>query len=208
MDTKLIHESCCDFTELLSSSAAVPGGGGAAALIGAISVSLCSMSANLTKGKKKYAEFEAVIENCLNKTEELRKAFLSLVDEDAEAFLPLSKAYSIEKDRPDREEIIKRESLNACAAPMNMLRLCRQSLELLEDMYKVGNQLLLSDVGCGAAACEAAMKSAAMNVLVNTKSLKGCPEAEMLNAEINEILGEYLPRAKALADAVMDKLVE
>ena len=175
--------------------------------MGALSVSLCTMTANITDGKKKYAQFQPLIEAVIEKTAQLRLKFLTLIDEDAEAFMPLSKAYSISRDNPERAEIIERESLNACKAPMEMLRLCRAALESLEDIYKVGNMLLLSDVGCGAAACEAAMKSAAMNVLVNTKSLKENPEAEKLNREIEDILKEYLPRAAALSSAVMEKLV-
>ena len=45
-----------EFLEVLSSSAPVPGGGGASAYAAAIGMSLGSMVANLTTGKKKYAE--------------------------------------------------------------------------------------------------------------------------------------------------------
>ena len=206
MSGKLVYNSSLDFTRLLASSDPVPGGGGAAAFMGALGVSLCSMSANLTKSKKKYAEFEGLIAETIEKCEELRISFLKLIDEDAEAFLPLSQAYSIEKSDPDRAKIIERESLNACAAPMKMLRLCKEAAELLEAMYTVGNKLLLSDVGCGAAACEAAMKSAAMNVLVNTKSLHN-EQSEGMNIEISSTLKEYLPRLNTLINSVMEKLV-
>ena len=48
------------FIEELSSASPTPGGGGAAALIGAISAALCSMVANLTTGKKKYAMYQEI----------------------------------------------------------------------------------------------------------------------------------------------------
>ena len=44
------------FTEILASDAPAPGGGSVAALFGACGAALAVMTANLTIGKKKYAE--------------------------------------------------------------------------------------------------------------------------------------------------------
>ena len=44
-----------DFLEILASGEPVPGGGGASAAVGAMSVALGMMVANLTIGRKKYA---------------------------------------------------------------------------------------------------------------------------------------------------------
>ena len=46
------------FLEALSGKAAVPGGGSVAALCGSLSAALGSMAANLTSGKKKYAQYQ------------------------------------------------------------------------------------------------------------------------------------------------------
>lgn len=51
-----------EFIRQLASKAPVPGGGGASALIGATGVALCSMVANLTSGKKKYAQYQEDID--------------------------------------------------------------------------------------------------------------------------------------------------
>ena len=45
-----------DFLEELASNSPTPGGGGASSLAGAVGVALLSMVANLTTGKKKYAQ--------------------------------------------------------------------------------------------------------------------------------------------------------
>ena len=55
--------SLSEFITALSSKEPVPGGGGASALIGAIGVALCSMVANLTTGKKKYAKYQSDIDD-------------------------------------------------------------------------------------------------------------------------------------------------
>ena len=93
------------FIENLSSVAPVPGGGGAAALMGGVASALCSMVANLTTGKKKYIDYEEDIQDVLKKTKILNDEILELIEEDAKAFEPLSKAYSIPKDDPTRDEV-------------------------------------------------------------------------------------------------------
>ena len=85
------------FLENLSSKEPVPGGGGASALIGAISCALCSMVANLTTGKKKYAQYQNRIDELLPILEQLRTDLLLDIQKDADAFYPLSQAYSLDK---------------------------------------------------------------------------------------------------------------
>ena len=58
MDSRITDYSCNEFARQLSDKVSVPGGGGAAALVGALSMALCSMAGNFTVGKKKYAQYE------------------------------------------------------------------------------------------------------------------------------------------------------
>lgn len=206
MENKLISNSCERFTSRLSSSDAVPGGGGAAALAGALGASLCAMAANLTAGKKKYAEHEEKIQRVIKEADALRLSFLELVDLDAQAFLPLSKAYGIDKNDPERGETIRRASLDACVPAGKMLEHCGKTTELLQQMFSIGNPMLISDVGCGAELCLAAMNCAAMNVYVNTRDLKGDEEAEKLNMIVKNCLEKYAPAAEKLVRDVMKKL--
>ena len=196
---KLINESCEKFSQLLASKSPVPGGGGAAAIVGALSAALCSMAGNFTLGKKKYADVEEDIKIILEKAENLRLKLLELVDEDAEAFEPLSKAYSINKEDHGRDEILEQALLNACKAPLKMIESCSEIVILLEEMLVKGSRLLISDTGCGALLCKAAMESAALNVFVNTSLMKDRDEASKIEARTDEILNEYCPRASEIA---------
>ena len=202
MDKKLIQESCENFSELLAAKVSVPGGGGAATLVGALSVALCSMAGNFTLGKKKYADVEEDIKIILIKAEKIRKKFLELVDEDAQAFTPLAEAYSIAKDNPERDEILEKALLNACKAPLEMIEQCAEVINLLEEMLKKGSRLLISDVGCGALLCKSAMECAAVNVFVNTSLLKDKNEAKIIEEKTDKILNEYCPKALEIADEV------
>ena len=105
-------QTCEDFIEVLASKAAVPGGGGAAALTGAVGIALGNMVGSLTVGKKTYADVEDEIIECKKEADEIAKEFLELMDKDAEAFEPLSRAYGLPNLR--RKRLQKRRDHGEC----------------------------------------------------------------------------------------------
>lgn len=203
---KLTEQSCAEFVRLLASKASVPGGGGGAALAGALGIALCSMAGQFTLGKKKYASVEDDIQAMLVKADAIRTRLLELVDADAEAFAPLSQAYAIPKEDPNRAGILEKATQNACTAPLQMTEQCAQAIELLEEMLEKGSQMLVSDVGCGALLCKAALESAAMNVYINTKSLQDRQKAEAWENRTDRLLQEYGPRADRIARTVTRRI--
>ena len=206
MSEKTIDKSCVDFAAVLASKAPVPGGGGAAALVGALGTALCSMVGNLTVGRKKYAQYEADVKRMLEKGAAVQARLLELVDKDAEAFEPLSRAYSIPKDDPKHDETLEAATKFACVAPVEMMKSCCEAIELLEEMLEKGSVTLVSDVGCGALCCAAALESASMNIFVNTKTLLDRSVAADLDGQADAMLREYLPRARKVADEVNRRL--
>ena len=200
----LIDSSVKEFTEVLASPEPVPGGGGASALIGAIGISLGDMVGELTTGKKKYAEVEEDIQRLMAKAQELRVRFLAFVDGDAEVFAPLAKAYSIPEDDPDRDAIMEDALRLGCSVPMDIMRCCAEALDVIEEFAAKGSRLAVSDAGCAAVACKAAMQAASLNVFINTKSMKDRDYAEALNAEAHGLLNKYEPVADAIYTTVSD----
>lgn len=194
--------SCREFAEELAAKKSVPGGGGAAAMVGALSAALCSMVGNFTAGKKKYAAYEADIQRILSEAEGLRQCLLALVEADAAGFEPLAKAYAIPKEDPGRDAVMEQATLQACAAPMQMLFACGDVMLLLEELLEKGSRLLLADVGCGAYLCKAAMECAAMSVFVNTGTLQNREMAAKLEKQVEDILRVYLPRADRISASV------
>lgn len=194
------------FMEQLASRAAVPGGGGAAALIGAAAAALDSMVGRLTLGKPKYAAVQDDIERLTAEADALRLELLSLVEKDAEAFEPLSRAYGIPKDRPDRAEILEQALKTAAEPPMQMLRACCRGIELSRELADKGSVLALSDAGCAAVFFWAGMYAAALNVRINTKSMSDRSCAEALNAETEERMNRFWPVAEKIYDDVYGRL--
>ena len=69
-------------------------------------------------------------------------------------------------------------------------------------MLAKGSRLLITDVGCGAALCRAAMESAALNVFVNTAALQNRDTAAALEQEADRLLLACLPLADRITAAV------
>ena len=192
------QNSCREFVEVLASNAPVPGGGGAAALVGAIGTALGNMVGSLTVGKKKYAAVEAEIIALKAKCDDLQKQLLDQVPADAEGFEPLAKAYGIPKDDPNRDKVLEEATIVACKVPMRIMELCCESIEAISVFAAKGSRLAVSDAGCGAVCCKAALQSASLNVFINTKSLKNRELAEALNTKANGMLDKYC----AMADEI------
>lgn len=196
-----------NFTTELASSSPVPGGGGAAGLIGSLAASLGSMAASLSVGKKKTDEEKQCIDVLRSECALLREELLYSIDYDAECFLPLSKAYSIPKDAPERSSVIRRETLNAAGAPYKTLKLCCRVAELLEFLLPLCSRLLISDVACAASCCRAAIDCCLINILVNTSSLKDDSAAAALGAEALELAESASARMDSLYSEIKQRML-
>ena len=184
-------ETCRNFVTVLASDAPAPGGGGAAALVGAIGTALGNMVGSLTVGKKKYADVEAEIIELKGKCDALQTELLNQVEADEVNFLPLAKAYGIPKDDPNRDKIMEEATIIACSTPMKIMELCCQAIDCIAIFAAKGSRLAVSDAGCGAVCCKAALQAASLNVFINTKTLKNREVAEELNRQANLMLNTY-----------------
>ena len=195
-------ESCRTFVEVLASNAPAPGGGGAAALVGAIGTALGNMVGSLTVGKKKYAAVEEEIIALKAKCDTLQTELLNQVEADEVNFLPLAKAYGIPKDDPNRDQIMEEATIIACSTPMRIMELCCQAIDYIAVFAAKGSRLAVSDAGCGAVICKAALQAASLNVFINTRSLKNRDVAEEMNRKANLMLNKY----GQLADEIFDEV--
>ena len=195
-------ETCRKFVEVLASDAPAPGGGGAAALVGAIGTALGNMVGSLTVGKKKYAEVEAEIIDLKAKCDALQTELLNQVEMDEVNFLPLAKAYGIPKDDPNRDAVMEEATLIACSTPVKIMELCCQAIDYIAVFAAKGSRLAVSDAGCGAALCKAALQAASLNVFINTKTLKNREKADEMNNYCLKMLSEYGAKADEIFNTV------
>lgn len=187
---KMLEKPATQFLAELSSNAPVPGGGGASAAVGAFAAALGMMVTNLTIGKKKYADYEEEVKAVRDRLEGLRDQLVDLVDGDAVAFEPLSKAYSIPKDDPKRDTIMENALYEASVVPMTIMETILAAAKELEVLVEKGSKLAVSDVGVGILFAQAAIEGASLNVYINTKSMKDRERAAALDAKADAIIAE------------------
>jgi formiminotetrahydrofolate cyclodeaminase len=180
------------FLDELASSAPAPGGGSAAALGAAIGAALVSMVANLTVGKKKYADVQDDIQRILTRSEALRHKCLELLESDVAAYTEVSVAYKMPRDTEEqkatRSAAIQKALKGATAVPMELAEACVEILNLCPESTEKGNVRAVSDVGVGALMAEAALRSAALNVLINLGSIKDEAFVEREGARLDALL--------------------
>ena len=136
------------------------------------------------------------------KCDALQTELLNQVEADEVNFLPLAKAYGIPKDDPNRDKVMEEATIIACSTPMKIMELCCEAIEAIAVFAEKGSRLAVSDAGCGAVCCKAALQAASLNVFINTKSLKNREVAEEMNAKANGMLSKYCALADEIFTAV------
>lgn len=192
------------FLDALASKSATPGGGSAAAIMGAMGAALIGMVCNLTVGKKNYEAVEAEMAAVLARAETLRAQSMDLIRADIEAFDRVMAAYALpretEEDKAARSAAIQEALKAATEPPLACARLCVDIIDLSRVAAAKGNRNVVSDAGVAVMAAHAALKSAALNVYVNAKSMK---DEEFARDRVNR-LDALLKEGEAKADAVFE----
>ncbi|MBR4588747.1 MAG: cyclodeaminase/cyclohydrolase family protein [Lachnospiraceae bacterium] len=198
------------YVEELSSKKPVPGGGGVSALTAALAAGLSRMVCSLTMGKKKYAANERIILETATMLASITNDLYDCMYYDAEAFEPLSRAYSMPKDT-DEQINEKMKVMEECLArasdpPMSICILICRMVPLIETVMEKGSTLAVSDAGCSAALAEAAFKAASLNVLINTGLMRDRDKADWINSELAGIEKMTLPPLQKIYEKVYSGL--
>lgn len=199
------------WTDALASKAPVPGGGGASALGGSLAAALGQMVANLTVGKKKFADVEEEMQGYLRALGGLQKEMLELIEKDAEVFAPLAAAYSLPKDteeqQAEKDRVMEARLLDASLIPMEIMEKAVDILKIVEQLEQKGSRMAVSDAGVAAQFARAALNGAVMNVYINTKSMKNREKAEELNEKARKLIQEGVELADRIYERVLNKLI-
>ena len=99
-----------EFIDKVTGNDPVPGGGSVSALNGSLAASLAAMVANLTVGRKKYAEVNDEMEQISARMTEQSAKLLADVDRDAEAYDRVFAAFKLPKET-DEEKAVRKEAI-------------------------------------------------------------------------------------------------
>jgi formiminotetrahydrofolate cyclodeaminase len=203
-------ETIGKFLDELASSAPTPGGGGAAALSGAMGAALVSMVCNLTIGKKNYEAVSEDLKKTLARAEALREALTKGIDEDVVAFNTLMGAYGLPKatdeEKAARTAAIQEALKAATLAPLATCKVCYDVIALSREAADKGNLGVISDAGVAVLAANAGLRSCALNVFINAKSIKDRDFAEKQLADVNALLAKAAAETEAVYEIVRGKI--
>jgi len=206
----LNDKTVTEFTCLLASDAPAPGGGSTVALMGALGASLTAMVAALTVGRSKYAANQTQMEQVLAEAERLRVEFLTLMDEDTDAFNQVTAAFALPKDS-EQEKLARTEAiqaaLRACTeTPYKTMCASLQALRLIETALEGYNTNAASDLGVAALGLGAAMRGAWLNVLINLGSITDTDFAARYRAEGEAVFADALPLSEKVYQTIIESL--
>lgn len=206
----MLEKTCSAFIEVLASKAPVPGGGGAAAMGGAIGMALSNMVGNLTVGKKKYADVEGEVKELLARGDDIILKLKRLVDQDAEVFEPLSKAYGLPKNTPEevkfKEETMENCCKTACGVPMEIMRAAFEGIKIHARMGEIGTMIAISDVGCGVVFLKSALIAGSLNVIINLNTIKDRQFVSATRKEMEDLIAAGSKMADETLALVLSKL--
>jgi glutamate formiminotransferase/formiminotetrahydrofolate cyclodeaminase len=165
-----------DFADETASDSPAPGGGSISAYMGVLGVSLGTMVANLSAGKRGWEDQLDFFSEMAEKGQALKTKLLHLVDEDTAAFNKIIDAVrmpkSTDKEKKDRSIAMDEATKYAINIPMEIMRTSLSSYDFLMAMGQKGNPNSVSDAGVGALACRAAVHGAYLNVKINCADFK------------------------------------
>ncbi|MDF2949832.1 MAG: cyclodeaminase/cyclohydrolase family protein [Sedimentibacter sp.] len=164
-----------EFANSVASNDPVPGGGSVAAVCGTLSAALSEMVANLTIGKKKYAEYENEMTDIKEKALALKNKLIEYIEKDSIAYNKVMEAYKLPKEN-DYEKDIRKQAIEdssklAATVPFEVAVTSYEILPLAEAVVKRGNSNAITDGLVAAMLARTAVLSAILNVRINLSSI-------------------------------------
>lgn len=163
------------FLDKTAGSDPVPGGGSISALNGAVAAALAEMVANLTIGRKKYMEVEAVMQELAPHFATLREQMVTDIDRDSNAYDRVFAAFKLPKETDEekqvRKEAIQRETKYAAEVPMEVARAAAAAMPAIAEVAHKGNQNAVTDACVAMMCARNAVLGALLNVRIDRKSV-------------------------------------
>lgn len=201
---KLTDKPVTNFLDELASNAPAPGGGSVAALSGALGAALISMVCNLTLGKKGYDEVQDDMKDLLAQSEALRQELTGLLEADVAAYTAYSQAAKMPREtdeqKAERTKAVQAALVGATDVPMRIAESAVKVMDLCMPTAEKGNKFAVSDAGVAVLMAEGALRSAALNVLINLGSIKD----EAFVAQKRAHLDGLLAGKGAMRDEIYD----
>ena len=210
MKNKLVDLTVKEFLDKSAGNDPVPGGGSVSAFYGAIASSLASMVGGLTVGKKKYLEYNDVMEDIIKCMETYQQDFLTLIDKDSDAYDKVFNCFKMPKETDEekakRSQAIQESTLYAAEVPLEVAKKALEIMDIIETVVKHGNQNAVTDGCIAMMSARNAVLGAALNVRINLGGLKDTAKAKELENEVLALETKAIEREEVLRSQVTKDL--
>ena len=202
--TMLTELTIKEFINKVISNDPVPGGGSVSALNGALAGALAAMVANLTIGRKKYAEVNDIMVELSSRFEKLSSRLIEDVDRDSDAYNRVFAAFKMPKDTDEekqvRSEAIQCETKYAAQVPMEVARAVYEVLPMIDTVAQKGNSNAVTDACVSMMCARTAILGALLNVRINLTSIKDEAFVNAMREEADTIEAHTILQEQALLE--------
>lgn len=164
------------FLSETAGSSPVPGGGSISALNGAIAAALTEMVANLTIGKKKYADVEGQMRAIAIEAASIRERLIRDIDRDSEAYDRVFAAFKLPKETEEqiaeRKRTIQDATKEAAVVPMQVAEEIATVMETIIYVAHKGNRNAVTDACVAMMTARTCVLGALLNVRINLGSIE------------------------------------
>lgn len=175
-----------EYVEEVGKKASVPGGGSVLALVNELASSLLLMVCNFTIGKKGYEINQNRIKELMDEISIIKDDCHNIIDDDAEAFLFLMKAYS----NKNKQEITK-YSYDCAFVPFRLLNNALKLLNYAKEIMEIGNLNLKSDAQIAYDLAYSSLKGCKHHIVINLDSIDDKKRKDELISILNRLEETY-----------------
>lgn len=199
-----------EFLAETASNAPVPGGGSISALNGAIATALTEMVANLTVGRKKYADVEEQMKTIAEETAHIREQLIRDIDRDSEAYDLVFAAFKLpketEKEKAERSRMIQETTQQAAMVPMEVAEKAGALMETILYVAHRGNRNAVTDACVAMMAARTCVLGALLNVRINLTSIQDEEFVRRMAEKADLLEAEAVRTEQKLLDWVKEQL--
>jgi glutamate formiminotransferase/formiminotetrahydrofolate cyclodeaminase len=177
------------FLERLAAPTGTPGGGSAAAAAAAMAAGLATMVASMSRGKKAYLEYGRELGEAIARLTELREELTAAIDQDADAYDGVVKAYRQARASAGGEGSVNAALERATRVPLEVAQRALEVAGIAETLGPITNPNMRSDLATAVALAKAGVEGARSNVEINLESLKDGPLAAELRQKLAALQG-------------------
>lgn len=198
----LIDLTIKGFLDKTAGSDPVPGGGSISALNGSIAAALTEMVANLTIGRKKYAEVEDKMREVAGRMAEIRTVLANDIDKDSDAYDKVFAAFKLPKETDEekahRSNVIQETTKEAALVPMSVAENAAVIMDTIAYVAHNGNQNAVTDATVAMMAARTCVLGALLNVKINLSSIKDEAFVKELSDKADRLEKEAIAKEQEL----------